>query len=162
MKSDWFKIAIIRCLTFALMGCYQVTNPNVANNATPLPADTLRVAETQTAVVSPTQGDSTHMVPTSSTPVASGLDYVIEKAKEALAQRLSISVTRINLIEAVEVEWSDSSLDCPQPGMAYLQVLTPGYRIHLESGGNVYEYHSNRDTYVIYCENPAFPIVPKP
>jgi hypothetical protein len=90
------------------------------------------------------------------------LDYVIEKAKEDLAQRLSISVTRINLIEAVEVVWSNSSLGCPQPGMEYLQVLTPGYRIQLESGGNIYEYHSNRDTYVIYCENPASPIIPKP
>ena len=88
-------------------------------------------------------------LPTSSNSVSQSL---IERAKEDLAQRLSISMTEINLVEVVEVEWSDSSLDCPQPGMEYLQVITPGYRIQLESGGNIYEYHSNRDTYVIYCE----------
>ena len=98
-------------------------------------------------------------LPTSSN---SGLQNLVEKAKEDLAQRLSISISEINLVEAVEVEWSDSSLDCPQPGMEYLQVITPGYRILLRFSGNVYEYHSNRNTYVIYCENSISPNLPKP
>jgi hypothetical protein len=94
----------------------------------------------------------TQPVPTVSDP---GLQGLIEKAKEDLAQRLSIPVTQINLVEATEVEWSDASLDCPQPGVDYIQVLTPGYRIALEAGGQAYEYHSNRDAYIVYCENPV-------
>ena len=111
-----------------------------------------RITKTQEIPVSPTEGDATQMnqpFPTSSNSISQNL---IERAKEDLTQRLSISMTEIILVEVVEVEWSDSSLDCPQPGMEYLQVITPGYRIQLESGGNIYEYHSNRDTYVIYCE----------
>jgi len=96
------------------------------------------------------------------TPTDAGLQNLIEKAKEDLAQRLSMSVTQINLVEATEAEWSDSSLGCPQPGMDYLQVITPGYLILLEVNAQTYEYHSNRDTYFVYCENSGPPIIPKP
>lgn len=146
MKSYWFKIIVIGYLSFMLMGCNQVASPNVPNNTTPAPA----------------QGDATQMNPPLSTLSASGLEDLIAKAKEDLAQRLSIPVTQITLMDAVEVEWSDSSLDCPQPGMEYLQVITPGYRIQLEYAGVPYEYHSNRDTYIVYCEDPVPPIIPKP
>ena len=110
----------------------------------------------------PTQGAITPMALTPSTPAASGLQNLIEKAKGDLAQRLSISADQISFVEATEVEWSDSSLDCPQPEMAYLPVITPGYRILLEARGQSYEYHSNRDAYVIYCDNPGSPFLPKP
>lgn len=89
-------------------------------------------------------------------------DKLIEMVKEDLAQRLSVMVTSISLLEIEEVEWSDSSLDCPQPGMSYLQVITPGYRILLEANAQVHEYHSNKDAYIVYCENRMTPIDPKP
>jgi hypothetical protein len=113
-------------------------------------------------VAPPNQGESSQMTTPPSTFTSPGLESLIEKAKEDLAQRLSISVTQVSLVESIEVEWSDSSLDCLQPGMDYLQVITPGYRIVLEAGGQAYEYHSNRDAYVIYCENPIPPNLPKP
>ncbi len=92
------------------------------------------------------------------TPFASGLESLIEKAKEDLAQRLSSPVTQINLVEATAVVWPDASLGCPQEGMAYAQVLTPGYLILLELGNKEFEYHSSRDTYIVYCENPIPPV----
>ena len=90
---------------------------------------------------------------TPSMPVNSDIQNLIESARQDLAERLAISMTNISLVEVKEVEWSDSSLGCPQPGMEYLQVITPGYLIRLEANGIQYEYHSNRDTYVVYCEN---------
>ena len=96
------------------------------------------------------------------TPADPGLQNLIKKAKEDLAQRLSISMAQINLVEMTEVEWSDSSLGCPQPGMDYLQVITPGYLILLEANAQTYEYHSNRDTYFVLCENSNPPSLPKP
>ena len=113
-------------------------------------------------VAPPNQGDTTQMPPSATTPADARLQDLIEKTKEDLAQRLSISITQITLVEATEVEWSDSSLDCPQPGMDYLQVITPGYRILLEVNAQIYEYHSNRDTYVVYCQDSIPPIFPKP
>jgi len=143
LKHDLFRVGLIAGVGLAVIGCNQVT-------------------KNQEILASPDEGDTTRMsqpLPTSSNSVSQSL---IERAKEDLAQRLSISMTEINLVEVVEVEWSDSSLDCPQPDMFYFQVITPSYRIQLESGGNIYEYHSNRDTYVIYCENSISPNLPNP
>jgi hypothetical protein len=95
-------------------------------------------------------------------PLTPGLQGLIESARQDLARRLSIPLTQISLLEATEVEWADSSLGCPQPDMAYLQVITPGYRILLEANAREYEYHSNRDAYIVYCENPDPSGLPKP
>ena len=154
MKTGLLRLAFFGYLTLLFVGCNQVVAPN-----TPMDV-TLSPTETQPSSVLP-QGNNTQMTPTLPSPTASGLQNLIEKAKGDLAQRLSISADQISFVEAGEVEWSDSSLDCPQPGMEYLQVITPGYRILLESSGNVYEYHSNRDTYIVYCEN-SIPLVPPP
>ena len=156
------KISSIGVVLLLLVGCSQVITPN-APEATGLALSTnARVPETQIIHTSPTDGDATQMVeplPTSSKP---GLQVLIEKTKEDLAQRLSVPITQITLNEATEAEWSDSSLGCPRPGMDYLQVITPGYLIRLEVNTQIYEYHSNRDTYFVYCENSSPSIFPKP
>jgi hypothetical protein len=95
-------------------------------------------------------------------PTISGLQKLIEAAKEDLAQRLSVSVSQINLVDAQEVVWPDSSLGCPKEGMAYAQVLTPGYLILLQSGDHEFEYHASKGTFITYCENPSPPIAGTP
>ena len=149
-KAILFKINLMWGLASLLLGCSQIIPPAT------------QFTQTQQVPTLPTEGDATQMTQPAPTVSDPGLQSLVEKAKQDLAQRLSISVTQINLVEAIEVEWSDASLDCPQPGMDYIQVLTPGYRILLESGGNEYEYHSNRDTHVVYCEDSIPPILPKP
>ncbi len=104
-------------------------------------------------LLSPTQGDNSPM-----TPILPGLQSLIEKAKEDLAKRLSITVVEINVAEAAGVIWPDSSLGCPQKGMAYAQVLTQGYRILLEYAKNQYEYHAGKSPEVFYCPNPTPPV----
>lgn len=144
-------ISLITLSVFAFStGC----QANAIDNENPL--------ENITSPVPPHTEDATHMPSPIPTPADAGLQELIEKAKTDLAQRLTISVDEIILMEATAAEWSDSSLDCPQPGMEYLQVITPGYRILLEANSQAYEYHSNRDAYVIYCENSTPPGPLKP
>ena len=102
------------------------------------------------------------MTPSMIPPEEPGLQELITNVKADLAGRLSVSMQEISLIELTEVEWSDSSLDCPEPDMSYLQVITPGYRILLQANNSVYEYHSNRDSYFVYCEGRVPPIIPQP
>jgi len=137
------RIGLATGILLLLVGCSQMLASQTPDVAMPS---------------SPSEGDATPMIQPLPTPSNSDLQNLVEKAKEDLVQRFSVPLFQINLIEAVAVEWSDSSLGCPQPDMFYLQVITPGYRILLESNAQVYEYHSNRDTYVIYCENPSPPI----
>jgi hypothetical protein len=79
-------------------------------------------------------------------------EQVMRLAVEDLAGRLSVDVGEIGVLEVQEVIWPDSSLGCPQPGMAYKQVPEDGLLIRLDVGGHVYEYHSGgmRDPFL--CE----------
>ena len=91
--------------------------------------------------VSPTQGDS-QIMPSLPIPADAGLQDLIDKAIADLAKRLSIPAAQITLLETTPVVWPDSSLGCPQPGMAYPQVPEDGLLIRLQVGEQVYEYHS--------------------
>jgi len=72
-------------------------------------------------------------------------DAVVQAAKKDLAHRLNVRQESIELAGPIEeVTWPNSSLGCPEPGMNYAQVLTPGYRIKLQSGGKVFEYHTGK------------------
>jgi hypothetical protein len=80
---------------------------------------------------------------------------LVELARQNLAQVEGIKVEDITLVGVEAVEWSDSSLGCPRPGMNYLQVITPGYRISLEAQGKGYEYHSDQSSRVVRCDLPG-------
>jgi hypothetical protein len=102
------------------------------------------------------------MTPFLLAPEDPGLQDLVTKVKADLAGRLSLPVEEITLIEFTEVEWSDSSLDCPQEGMSYLQVITPGYRILLQANNQTYEYHTNRHSHFVFCSDRLPPIIPQP
>ena len=68
----------------------------------------------------------------------------IQAAIQALAQQRNITSASIRFVSLEEVEWADTSLNCPEPGRAYAQVITPGYRVTLEANGQRVEYHTTR------------------
>jgi len=98
------------------------------------------------------------MNPILSTPSASGQESLIDIAKQDLAQRLAVPASDISVVDAREVTWSDGSLGCPQPGMMYAQVLTPGYLVKLVYDGREYEYHAGKDKALSLCKNPSPPV----
>jgi hypothetical protein len=69
---------------------------------------------------------------------------LVVQAKKDLAERLDISVEEIELLSFEAVVWLDASLDCPQPGMAYIQIPHDGALIHLGVGKEMYFYHSGK------------------
>ena len=73
------------------------------------------------------------------------LPRLTERAIDDLVQATDAAADEITVVSTEEVEWSDTSLGCPEPDTMYAQVLTPGYLIVLESGGNTYEYHAGTD-----------------
>jgi hypothetical protein len=54
---------------------------------------------------------------------------------------------------AVAVTWNDSSLGCPQPGMMYTQVITPGLRVMVEADGKSYDYRFGREDVPKLCSS---------
>jgi hypothetical protein len=85
-------------------------------------------------------------------------EQVLVLAREDLAQRLGLAEEGI-VVQSIEpVTWPDTSLGCPQPGMFYAQILTPGYLVILEAGGEAYEYHTGTPEPVVLCEKESTPM----
>jgi hypothetical protein len=83
-------------------------------------------------------------------------EQVVCLAKEDLANRLDLAAHAIHLVAVQTVDWPDASLGCPEPGMMYAQVITPGFRVVLEAQRQgMYEYHTDRDDRVILCQPEA-------
>lgn len=72
-----------------------------------------------------------------------------------LANTLDIDEAVVAVVLVEEVVWSDGSLGCPQPDMAYPQVLTDGLRIVLEADGLLYDYRSGGTSDPMLCEQAA-------
>jgi hypothetical protein len=81
--------------------------------------------------------------PVAPAPASTGLDAVVEAAITDAATRSGVGRDGIRLISAEAVTWGDGALGCPEPGMMYTQALVPGYRVRLEAGGRVLDYHSS-------------------
>lgn len=73
----------------------------------------------------------------------------VNNAVKRLARVLEISEAEIAVLSFEQVVWPDSSLGAPRPGQAYLQVLTPGYRVVLAAGGQNYVYHTDMGRRVV-------------
>ncbi|NTV63806.1 MAG: hypothetical protein HGA65_09755 [Oscillochloris sp.] len=67
------------------------------------------------------------------------------------AERSGVEAANIVVQKGQAIEWSDSSLGCPQPDMAYMQVITPGYQVLLQVGASTYDYHANTRGYFLLC-----------
>jgi hypothetical protein len=193
---------ILILLLLAAVGCTAQTEPSAApppttpaateeTNAlqpanTPAP-DTPEPEPTEPAVVSepvspvtvdlsqitPEAGGGGSLIVQPQPGIPNALPGLVVRAKNDLSRRLNVQESKISVVEAIAVDWSDGSIGCPEPGMGYIQVITPGYWIVLEVAGEKYFYHADQRDRLIHCPHerailpvptPAQPLViqPKP
>lgn len=79
-------------------------------------------------------------------------DQMVILSRLHLARKLGLTPNEIALFEVRAAEWPDASLGCPQTGLQYAQVLTPGFQILLEAAGKLYTYHTDTHDSVVLCE----------
>jgi hypothetical protein len=87
---------------------------------------------------------------------------LVEQARDQLAEQLGVDPTDIEVEDLAETEFPDASLGVPEPGQMYAQVITPGYTIVLEVGGETYEFHASGDRVVLVPEDRPDAAQPKP
>jgi hypothetical protein len=155
------RLAVARtlCATCALvvagLGCTQpVPSPPVTATSSPIssPAPitpTASPGQSFTPAVAPSPTPSIAGAPTVTAPT--GATASLAAVRRDLALRLKLSEAQITLVRAEAVDWPDSSLGCPQPGMMYLQVVTPGYRLVLAAGSVTAEYHTDAGGRFVVC-----------
>ncbi len=76
---------------------------------------------------------------------------MIDLASNDLAAFLKIDPSAVSLVNIEAVEWNDSSLGCAKPGQVYSQVVTSGYFMKLQGNGQIYEYHTDKNSTVMRC-----------
>jgi hypothetical protein len=83
------------------------------------------------------------------------LAALTEQARVDLAAKLEIAVDEVEVVSARRVTWRNSSCGCPKEGERYIQMLTRGALILLQSGDEEYRYHSSMAGPPFHCEDPA-------
>lgn len=87
-----------------------------------------------------------------------GLKAPVIQAMTDLTTRLGVEMDDIELVSLLEVTWGDGSMGCPEAGLNYIQVLTPGQQLILRVAGQDYYYHSGKDSLFKYCGDPQPPV----
>lgn len=70
------------------------------------------------------------------------------------ARRTGQAATAVRVVSVQPVTWPDASMGCPQPGMAYAQLLLPGWLVQMEGGGQRLGYHAERGGRWLMCPAP--------
>jgi hypothetical protein len=64
---------------------------------------------------------------------------------------LGVPPEQIDVVSVEPTDWPDASLGCPQLGVLYIQVVNPGLRVKLRTGGKTYDYHTDLAGRVVLC-----------
>ncbi|NOZ51366.1 MAG: hypothetical protein GXP37_15180 [Chloroflexi bacterium] len=84
---------------------------------------------------------------------AGGNDFerVAQAALRLVATQLGLTETSLQVRHIQPITWPDASLGCPQEGMLYAQVLTPGYKVMVEAPDATYELHLDANGAGDFC-----------
>jgi hypothetical protein len=75
----------------------------------------------------------------------------VRVAIEQAARDAGVEPDAVELIKFEAHDFPDASLGCPKPGMAYAQVVTPGYVVHLRVNGQDHDYRVSMRSRVVQC-----------
>lgn len=76
-------------------------------------------------------------------------------AIDTLAAELKVPREEIEVDAVRAMEWRDSSIGCPKPGVAYLDVITPGYKVTLRVGKAIHVVHEAGDRALVCRQDKA-------
>ena len=152
------KIHLLLLAALLLTACVGSAEPTLLPNpdgdgASPV-ATSATMPEVEAPAIEAPEPTTVHqeVIMTDESALPGGAETLLDLVKADLAQRLAIEISAIMLVSYEEVVWPDSSLGCPQPGMAYLQVPKDGSRIVLEFEGTTYDYHTGGGRDPFLCE----------
>lgn len=78
-------------------------------------------------------------------------DDLMQKLVADVVEKSGATRDDIEVVRAEKVTWRDASLGCPQPNMAYAQVLSPGWWVILRVGREDFDYRASDNGYFSRC-----------
>jgi hypothetical protein len=77
-------------------------------------------------------------------PQTDAIGNLVNAASDIVRAQLGQKDAAIRVVEAREVSWASGALGCPNAGLAYIDVVTPGYLIVIEAVGKTFHLHAGR------------------
>lgn len=77
---------------------------------------------------------------------ARGLDVMMQKAREDLANRLGVDAAQIRIGGVKPRQWADSGMECPVADEPIEPGPFAGYQLSLKHDGRLYSYHTDMKT----------------
>lgn len=142
-------ILILTLIVLMVLPAACAVSPSIPAAVTTPPVGTIPTgAETPIPIeVSPLPDGGTTVplpVPSSEPQITPGGAMIpaVEKVIQNYASQNNLEVAAIKLISTQLVDWPDGCLGVVTPGMACIEVITPGYLILLDVNGTSVELHS--------------------
>jgi len=165
LSSKIYLVVIISCIALVISGC---GSQNQTGDIAPIESSAESIAGTATPTLSTEITEPVSPVPpispvspskegsmskTNDVKPIKGSEKALAAAIADLSKQSSVPPDEITLVSMEAMEWSDSSLGCPQEGFMYAQVITPGYLIVLEANGEQFTYHTDQEgNSIVRCE----------
>lgn len=114
------------------------------------------IEPTSTAAPVPSQPPTATTTPTTQpsplpSPTIALLPAPVQAAVDLAAETYDVPPEQITVLSFTERPWPSTALGCPQPGISYAQIVTPGYQVELDVAGRRLTYHTDMQTTVIDC-----------
>ena len=126
---------------------------------TSVPIDPAPLPEPTLPEVTPTPIHPSEPFITPTLPMSEVPEEILRLAYDDLAASMNVKWTDITLISAEQVDFPNSCLGIDTPGVACMDVITPGYRIQLQAGRSVYTYVTNLEGQKVILAQAAGPSV---
>ena len=76
-------------------------------------------------------------------------------ARTEVSRSIGVPVDQVTVERAEMVQWNDSSLGCREANKVYAQVITPGFRVVMNAGGQRREVHTDMTGRAVICQTPT-------
>jgi len=83
--------------------------------------------------------------------MTTALKAMVEAALDDAARRTKTDRTKLTVLSAESVTWSDGSLGCPSRVRRTRRRWVPGHRIRIQAGAEVLDYHVGRRGVPVLC-----------
>jgi hypothetical protein len=144
----WVMIMTIVGTGLLLTACSTPTN--VSTPAATISAPHIPLSRTSTPSIPNNQPPTELTTPMVSVPPVAS--KAVNQARADLATRLNVPIYLVQLVSAEEINWPNTGLGCPKPGMMYAQVITPGFKLTFQVDDQLYTYHGDYTGYAFLCE----------
>ena len=105
--------------------------------------------------MTPPSQEPSHEPSASTRPIVDIAPSILDPVVADAASRAGVTPDQVVVVSAETKTYPDGSLGCPQPGMAYTQMIVDGWKIVAEANGVSYDYRGSGTNFLLCSQTPS-------